>query len=71
MQDIRCPNCNEDFRADIQGTWNAGETTVLRGKDQEEASAKPDTLRQTKRVNVICPYCEFEFVVPVEDQNAN
>lgn len=67
MKEINCPNCEEEFKVDLQSLWDTGETTVLRGKENEEVSAKQAALRQTKRVNVICPHCEFEFLVRVED----
>jgi hypothetical protein len=67
MKKITCPACKEEFKVDLQNLWDTGEVKVLRGQRRKEAPSKQAILRQTKRVNVICPHCGFEFLVPLED----
>lgn len=71
MDKVHCPSCGEASWADTQGIRDAGETTVLRGKNEQETPEERATLRRTKYVNVICPNCGFEFLESVEDQDAN
>jgi len=68
MQSLRCPSCGKGFLLDTQELVTTGVAAVLRGR-RGETTLPPRVLRQTMRVNVICPYCDFEFLISVEEHD--